>query len=140
MPVWIAPGDICTLKDMPEAHFDHCKTAEWAEDYKPADHVKACLTIAQIDELWLTGHCHDTNSTLPFVRKEGLLFCADDSGMQDYVDNCEYMFQQNICNGAAADQCFQCAKTSCLAGWQNGWFEEEEREVLLHFSSCFSSS
>ena len=79
LPVWIAPGDICTLKDMPEAHFDHCKTTEWADDYNVTDHVKACLTMPQIDDLWLTGHCHNTTSTLPFVGKQGLLYCCGDS-------------------------------------------------------------
>ena len=75
--VWIAPGDICTLKDMPTAAFDHCGEPAWAKDYEPSDHVKACLTAAQFDELWRTGHCHDTKTTLPFFGKEGLLFCSD---------------------------------------------------------------
>ena len=74
--VWIAPGDICTLKDMPTAAFDHCAEPAWANDYEPSDHVKACLTAAQLEKLWRTGHCHDTNTTLPYVGKEGLLFCV----------------------------------------------------------------
>merc|ERR1712216_423718 len=57
------------------------------------DHVKACLTMQQIDHLWLTGHCHNTTSTLPFVRKQGLLFCSSlgdyycwEGGCQQFVE------------------------------------------------------
>ena len=77
--VWIAPGDICTLKDMPTAAFDHCAEPAWANDYEPSEHVKACITAAQLEELWRTGHCHNTTTTLPFVGKEGLLFCMGDT-------------------------------------------------------------
>ena len=72
-PVWLAPGDLCTLGDA-EGPI-HCATPAWANDYEPAHHVKACIPAAQLKKLWVTGHCHNVNTTLPYIGKEGLLFC-----------------------------------------------------------------
>ena len=79
-PVWIAPGDICDLvtDGFSAAYFDHCDT-QYENDYEPSNHVKACLTEKQRDHLWETGHCHNVNTTLPYVAKEGLLFCVSGS-------------------------------------------------------------
>ena len=96
--VWIAPGDICTLKDMPTAAFDHCAEPAWANDYEPSDHVKACVTAAQLEDLWRTGHCHDTNTTLPYVGKEGLLFCVYSRPQHDPQSlSCEDIFAKDWC-------------------------------------------
>ena len=76
-PAWIAPGDMCSLasEGFSTAQFDHCNS-QYANDYEPSHHVKACLSMQERNHLWLTGHCHGSNSTLPYVGKEGLLFCV----------------------------------------------------------------
>ena len=94
-PAWVAPGDYCSLtcaplsKSRPDYCNDpstsvspptFCDNPEWANDYKPSDHLKSCLSVKQRNHLWETGHCHDVNTTLPYVAKEGLLFCTVDDG------------------------------------------------------------
>ena len=85
VPIWLAPGDMC---DMQQTYglltyhptFQHCHIANYATDFNPTDHVKACVTKEDVTYLWESGHCHYTSNTtsLPFFErmKEGLLFCA----------------------------------------------------------------
>ena len=83
--LWVAPGDLCKLQagGMLENHgpLSHCAIgSEYRDDFEPSHHVKACLPEADLKYLWNTipPHCH--NDTVPFIRKEGLLFCAAGDG------------------------------------------------------------
>ena len=83
-PIWLAPGDLCTLKndrqlleDYPDLNCD-----VYGGKYDKYWHVKACVTSREVDELWETGHCHvdgtgpDTGIAPYFPEMhEGLLFC-----------------------------------------------------------------
>ena len=81
VPIWLAPGDMC---DMQQTYgrltyhpkFQHCHIANYATDFNPTDHVKACVTKEDVRYLWESGHCR-SNTSLPFFdsMKEGLLFC-----------------------------------------------------------------
>lgn len=83
--IWLAPGDLCTLKGdkkLLDAHtsFQHCTTV-YQNDYDSDHHVKACVSMADLDELWKTDHCHSSASGIaPYFDSmtEGLLFCASD--------------------------------------------------------------
>ena len=58
--------------------FEHCDLNDehdFENDYDEDHHFKDCLTKQQIDHLWTTGHCHDTDTTQPFVAPDGLLIC-----------------------------------------------------------------
>lgn len=94
MALWIAPGDLCSLKNMGRLanhpNFQHC-TSEYVDDYLPNHHVKACLSYEDVSYLWDTGHCWQPNSAeyavvsgvnvtvRPQYRRmhEGLMFCGD---------------------------------------------------------------
>lgn len=67
VPVWIAPGDVCTLNPT----LSMC--ARMSDDYKGTDHTLQCLTRPELQELWETKHCHDQNG--PFVAHDGRLVC-----------------------------------------------------------------
>ena len=78
-PVWIAPGDMCDLPGYDSNVFEHCDPKDEHDhenDFDPDHHFKACLAKEQIDHLWSTGHCHDEDTTQPFVASDGLLFCC----------------------------------------------------------------
>jgi len=86
IPVWLAPGDMCTMQD--DEHrlkeyprLQHC-TTKYARDYNPTHHVKSCLTINDLSFLYGTDppHCHSNATDLQqyffYQMEEGLLFCA----------------------------------------------------------------
>ena len=66
-PAWIAPGDVCSLgpkEGFETAQFQHCRNESiWKDDYEPSHHVKACLTTAQRNDIWKSGHCHNMTTT-----------------------------------------------------------------------------
>jgi hypothetical protein len=84
-PVWIAPGDVCKLPGYGPDVFEHCDPKDehdYENDFDPDHHFKACLAKEQIDHLWSTGHCHDEDTTQPFVASDGLLFCDNSAAMK----------------------------------------------------------
>lgn len=82
--VWIAPGDLCRLQEDGMAAYHgvpllHCST-QYKNDFNVTHHVKACLSIEDLQDLWLNhGFCHSPTTGLPYydLMKEGLLFCTN---------------------------------------------------------------
>jgi len=81
VPVWLAPGDLCSMKTLgrlvEHPHFQHCDDPRYVADYDPTHHVKACISPADITYLWNTEPPHCWDGRVPILSKmnEGLLFC-----------------------------------------------------------------
>jgi hypothetical protein len=92
--VWIAPGDLCSLKQAGylDRHngeeTDFCNQNRYKDSYSALYHFKTCVEHSALDWLWANDRCKapspstDVNGTVtmvldrPWVQKDGALYCA----------------------------------------------------------------
>ena len=99
--------------------FDHCDP-NWANDYASSHHLKACLSAKWLSQLWLSGHCHNVNNTLPLVGKEGLLFCSSE----------QYLNSDACCSSGGCTTGEFCAWDGTLYTDVKGWMGPQCMDIL----------
>ena len=63
VPIWIAPGDLCTVRPELQGSWEFCEgrykgTDEFASD----EHVKVCVSRDELTTMWAAGLCHLSTS------------------------------------------------------------------------------
>ena len=100
LQVWIAPGDLVSMygPELPASF-----RSEYADAYGLDEHVKVCITREQLMGLWNANHCHDVNTSEPFLGYDGDLLCFD---LSQFCPSCrEGNFAK--CAPPIAERCFQ---------------------------------
>jgi len=86
-PVWMAPGDICTVKGLTVDDWSYCDPSS---EFSNSEHVKVCVSTAELQVMWEDGLCQNEMQTSDIqkvtmlhhgnravnVAYDGTLFCA----------------------------------------------------------------
>ena len=69
IPVWLAPSEVCGEGGSLDSKSAICKK------FSSILIGLVCISPIELQELWDSGHCHNTKSGMPFMYNDGRLKC-----------------------------------------------------------------
>lgn len=152
VPIWIAPGDLCTVRPALKESWEFCEGSYEGTEFAADEHVKVCVSRDELTTMWDAGLCHlsappsadDWFALMPDnevrsavnVGYDGTLFCAGEV-RKSFDETCNITSITGSQNCDSTTYCCTGSGSYCSDTQGTGLCKLRDRQPCTSDDDCF---